>query len=105
MYCDGTQPDQEKPVTVMVPNPILQAALLKTPQSDRPGGLTICLVDFLDLTQDEDTNSEPEQDDELVDQVIDLTTGMQETGKEEAGELMGNNEIIERKRMQRTQAN
>jgi hypothetical protein len=52
-------------------------------------------VDFLDLTQDEDTNSEPEQDDEFVDKVIDLTTGMQETGEEEAGELMGDNEIID----------
>ena len=44
MYCDGMQPDQEKPVTVMVPNPILQAALSRTPQSDRPGGSTICSV-------------------------------------------------------------
>ena len=44
MYCDSMQPDQEKPVTVMVPNPILQAALSKTPQSDRPGSSTICSV-------------------------------------------------------------
>lgn len=86
---------QEKPVTVMVPNPILQAVLSKTPQSDRPGGSTVCSVDFLDLTQDEDTNSEHEQDDEFVDQVIDLTTSMQETGEEEAGELMGDDEIID----------
>jgi hypothetical protein len=47
MYCDGVQPDQEKPVTVMVPNPILQAALSKTPQSDRPGGSTICSVSVI----------------------------------------------------------
>jgi hypothetical protein len=41
MYCNGTQADGEKPVTLTVPNPILQAALSKTPQSDGPSGLNI----------------------------------------------------------------
>lgn len=49
MYCDGAQPDQEKPVAVMVPDPILQAVLLKTPPSDKPmgSGLTICPVSVI----------------------------------------------------------
>lgn len=42
--------------------------------------------------QDEDSNSGHEEYDE--DQVIDLTTGMQETGEEDA-ELMGDNEITD----------
>ena len=50
-------------------------------------------MDFLDLRQDKDTNSKPKQDNEFVDQAIDLMTGMQETTKEEPGELMGDNKI------------
>ncbi|KAF8227672.1 hypothetical protein L208DRAFT_1379646, partial [Tricholoma matsutake] len=45
-------------------------------------GLTIC--------PDEDTDSEHEQEDE----VIDLMIGMPETGKEEAGKLMGDDKIV-----------
>ena len=53
-------------------------------------------MDFLDLRQDKDTNTKPKQDNEFVDQAIDLMTGIQETTKEEPGELMGgDNEIID----------
>lgn len=51
MYC-GAQADEANPVAVIVPQPMLQAVLSKTPSSDRPSHLTVHSMDFLDLTQD-----------------------------------------------------
>jgi hypothetical protein len=42
MYCTGAEANSERPVTVSVPQPILQAALSKTPPSDKPSSSTIC---------------------------------------------------------------
>jgi hypothetical protein len=51
-------------------------------------------VDFLNLTQDDDTNTDHEQDIESADEVINLDlTGMEETAEEEdAGNEMGDDD-------------